>query len=264
MAFCGSCGCDVGQNTYCPKCGRRLGVPAESSGVGFSTSQQTVIRGQYDAQGQWSALGHSLPPGNIPSATPMPPAMNGSSGWTFAKALGATSYLICVGVCGFLLAYFLMPLVDRAHTTAPPPPRLAASGSQSEAPSGDTPDAEAWAQLQRIAAVDRAALQSNQRWRAQLASSPATESSSEFLARYREIMRELPNSLLAWSGDWPSSYEVSSRSSWVIYSDFSESTTQPVIDWCASQQRDCWAKRLSDIGVAADNTDHPPADPSKN
>lgn len=244
--------------------------------------QQSVPAPETSIRSESPAVGYLPPPdqgayapplapvGYTPKPTYPPyvpePRQPRTSPWTPAKVVLALGYLVGLGAIGFLLTYFLNPLAEDDRTIPPPLPQLASSSSQTfdQAPDPKTGEGEAFAQLRRIAAQDRAALQSSQQWRAQLASSPATESSTQFLARYQETIRTMPNSLLAWSGDWPQSYAESSRSSWVILSDFTEPTTQPVLSWCAQKNLGCWAKRLSDFGTPQDNTDHPPADPSKN
>jgi len=225
MAFCSNCGNNLGSDAFCTRCGTRAGQPP-------------VDHFERPPRGRW----------------------------TGGKISAATGFLIGLAACGFLLTYFLSPLWHKDNTIPPPAPALAASSSESDtaAPAAGTDDGDAWTKLQRIAAQDRAALQGSQQWRAQLASSPSTESAADFLASYEQWIQKEPDALLAWSGDWPHSYAPSSRHSWVILSKFTKPTTKPVIDWCLSGNRGCWAKRLTALGEPVDNTDHPPADPSKN
>ncbi|GAB2969029.1 hypothetical protein [Nocardioides montaniterrae] len=256
MAFCTSCGHDIGGLSFCGACGAR------------STINAPVVSAPAVSAPAVSAPAAYAPPAPVP-APPQPfvppPPPKRERRWTAPKLLAAMLSIIGFAAVGFLATYFLAP--EKKDSSIPPaPPQLAASSSQSDtdAPDPGTDEGKAWAELTRIAAQDRAALQSSQQWRAQLASSPATESAASFLARYRTTMQEHPNSLLAWSGDWPQSYGDSSRHSWVLLSDFTSATTRPILGWCASNHLDCWAKRLSDLGTSDENTDHPPADPGKN
>lgn len=236
---------------FCTSCGKALRYKV-SEPASAQPQLQTVVRPAISVQRQEQGI----------------PAETGSRirGWTFLKSLGAVGWLVGVGAIGFLMTYFLIPLDHGTAVASAPKPRLANSDSSSysDAPDAGTDEGKAWEELRRIAAQDRAALQSTQLWRAQLASSPATESAVEFLQRYHDIIQEYPNALLTWSGDWPSSYGPSSTRSWVILSDFTDPYTQPIIDWCLTDDRQCWAKRLSDFGTPEENTDHAPADASKN
>lgn len=107
-------------------------------------------------------------------------------------------------------------------------------------------------------------------WVAQLASSSAGESDSDFLARYHALKEQYGDEvLLVWSGDWSGSFGPSSASSWVVMDDgIQEQTTQPVLDWCAQEgwgHGECWAKRLDSEGDDPSlNTDHYPADERNN
>ena len=60
-----------------------------------------------------------------------------------------------------------------------------------------------------------------------------------------------PDALLAWSGDWPGSYEVDSRNYWIVLSGISEPTRRAALRWCSTEGIDrdnCWAKALRTSG----------------
>lgn len=251
MVTCANCGASNAPTKFCTSCGKALQYKV-SEPTPAQPHAQTNVRPVVPFQSQEQATPAEAAPG--------------AKGWTFLKSMGAVGWLVGVGAMGFLITYFLIPLDHGSAVASAPKPRLANSDSfsYSGAPDADTDEGKAWEELRRIAAQDRAALQSTQLWRAQLASSPATESAVEFLQRYRDMIQEYPNALLTWSGDWPSSYGPSSTRSWVILSDFTDPYTQPIIDWCSTDNRQCWAKRLSDFGTPEENTDHAPADASKN
>lgn len=282
MPFCTSCGNNLTSDPFCTRCGAPAAAaapPADADATTVhrpdpdlttlqpaQTDQETFLRPQVvepethhrvDVPQQQPA--YFPPPGGYEQPAYAVPQTRErrEGGWTPLKGLAAFGYLLGVGAIGFLLTYFLNPLEKDDNTIPPPLPQLASSSSDSftEAPTGDG-EADAFTQLRRIAAQDRAALQSTQQWRAQLESSPASESAAQFLARYRETMRVQPNSLLAWSGDWPQSYGTTSRSSWVILSSRTWAAPEPVNSWCAEQNRTCWAKRLSEFGTPDENTLH--------
>ncbi len=131
--------------------------------------------------------------------------------------------------------------------------------------------------LQRIAAEDKDAV-AQLDWTAQLSSKrPGTrddgivyDSYDAILALHLEYRSRYPESLLAWSNDWPGSFGPSSQDYWVTLGGQSESTTVPILDWCRAEgwgDGDCWAKRLLTSGNPDKESRHKdswPPDPSKN
>lgn len=131
--------------------------------------------------------------------------------------------------------------------------------------------------LQRIAEEDRAAV-ADLDWTAQLSSKkPGTrddgivyDSYDAILALHLEYRARYPDTLLAWSNDWPGSFGRKSQDYWVTLSGRSESTTLPILRWCRAEgwpDGDCWAKRLltdGDPDVETRHKDSWPPDPTKN
>lgn len=131
--------------------------------------------------------------------------------------------------------------------------------------------------LQRIAEEDSATV-GELDWTAQLSSKkPGTrddgivyDSYDAILALHLEYRARYPDTLLAWSNDWPGSFGRKSQDYWVTLSGQSESTTLPILRWCRAEgwsDEDCWAKRLLTDGDPDTETRHKdswPADPTKN
>lgn len=151
-----------------------------------------------------------------------------------------------------------------------------AIGSSGGPDTGD-PQESALEALQRIAAEDRDTV-AGLEWTAQLSSKrPGTyddgrvyDSYDDILALHLEYRARYPDSLLAWSNDWPGSFGPSSKDYWITLGGQSESATIPILDWCRDEgwgDGDCWAKRLLTTGnpdKESRHKDSSPPDPSKN
>lgn len=92
----------------------------------------------------------------------------------------------------------------------------------------------------------------------------------DILALHLEYRSRYPDSLLAWTGDWPGSYGPSFRDYWVTLSGRNDTATAPLLQWCRSEgwgDGDCWAKRLLASGNPQKESRHRdtwPPDPAHN